>query len=89
MWNLGDKNDLYNAQEVIPFCKIIENRFQLIHEKYGFNSRKCNSAIEIDLSKLIIALPTTNEIVNAFEQNLTGRFTYDNTSCFWHWNFTA
>ena len=80
--NLGDKNDLYNAQDIILFCEIIENRFQLIHEKYGFNSRKCNSAIERDLSKVIIALPTTNETVNVFEQNLTGGFSYDNTSCF-------
>ena len=28
MRNLGDLNDLYNAQDVISLCEIIENRFQ-------------------------------------------------------------
>ena len=28
MRNLVDMNDLYNAQDVILLCKIIENRFQ-------------------------------------------------------------
>ena len=71
--NLGDMNDLYNTQDVILLCEIIENRFQLMHERYGFNPRKCNSAsslsgsIERDLSKVIIALATTNEIVDVFE----------------------
>ena len=75
--NLGDMNDLYNAQDVILLCEIIENRFQLMHDRYGFNPRKCNSAsslsgsIERDLSKVIIALPTTKEIVDVFEQTLT------------------
>ena len=74
MRNLGDMNDLYNMQDVILLCEIIENRFQLMHNRYGFNSRKCNSAsslsgsIERDLSKVIIALPTTNEIADVFEQ---------------------
>ena len=41
-----------------------------MHNRYGFNPRKCDSAsslcgsIERDLSKVIIALPTTNEIVD-------------------------
>ena len=71
--NLGDMNDLYNTQDVILWCKIIENRFQLMHDRYGFVPRKCNSAsslsgsIERDLSKVIIALPTTNEIIDVFE----------------------
>ena len=73
MRNLGDMNDLYNTQDVILLCEIIKNRFQLMHERYGFNPRKCNSAsslsgsIERDLSKVIIALATTNEIVDVFE----------------------
>ena len=77
MRNLSDMNDLYNAQDVILLCEIIENRFQLMHDRYGFNPRKCNSAsslsgsIERDLSKVIIALPTTKEIVDVFEQTLT------------------
>ena len=53
-------NDLYNTQDVILLCGM--------HDRYGFNLRECNSAsslsgsIERDLSKVIIALPTTNEI---------------------------
>ena len=43
MRNLGDMNDLYNAQDVILLCKIIENRFQVMQEICGFNPRKCNS----------------------------------------------
>ena len=56
-----------------------------MHDRYGFNPRKCNSAsslggsLERDLSKVIIALPTTNEIVDIFEQTLTGRFSCVNT----------
>ena len=78
-------NDLYNTQDVILLREIIENRFQLMHDKYSFNPRKCNSAsslsdsIERDLSKVIIALPTTNEIVDVFEQTLTGGFNCVNT----------
>ena len=85
MRNLGDMNDLYNTQDVILLCEIIENRFQLMHDKYGFNPRKCNSAsslsgsIERDLSKVIIALPTSNETVDMFEQTLTGGFSCVNT----------
>ena len=44
MRNLGDMNDLYNAQDVILLCKIIENRFQVMQETCGFNPRKCNSS---------------------------------------------
>ena len=63
MRNLGDMNDLYNAKDVILLCEIIQSKFQLVHDKYGFNPRRCNSAsslsgsIERDLSKVIIALP--------------------------------
>ena len=28
MRNLGDMNDLYNVQDIILLCEIIENRFQ-------------------------------------------------------------
>ena len=44
MRHLGDLNDLYNFQDVALLCEILENRFQLMHERYGFNPRKCNSA---------------------------------------------
>ena len=85
MRNLGDMNDLYNPQDFILLCEIIENRFQLMHDKHGFNPRKCNSAssmsgsMERDLSKVIIALPTNNETVDVFEQTLTGGFSCVNT----------
>ena len=85
MRNLGDMNNLYNTQDVILLCEIIENRFQLMHDKYGFNPRKCNSAsslsdsIDKDLSKVIIVIPTTNKIIDVFEQTLTGGFSCINT----------
>ena len=44
MRNLGDLNDLYNMQDTILLCEIIENRFQIMQEKFGFNPRKINSA---------------------------------------------
>ena len=44
MRNLGDMNDLYNAQDTILLCEIIENTFQLMQDEYGYNPRKCNSA---------------------------------------------
>ena len=68
MRNLGDMNDLYNGQDVILLCEIIENRFQLMQEENGFNPRKCDSAstlsgsIEREMSKVIIALPTSSEV---------------------------
>ena len=80
MRNLSDMNDLYNAQDVILLCEIIENRIQLMQDKYGFNPRKCNSAstlsgsIERDLSKIIISLPTNNEHVELFQKTLTEGF---------------
>ena len=45
MRNLGDMNDLYNAQDVALLCEIAENRFQFMHDQYGFNLRQCNSAV--------------------------------------------
>ena len=40
MINLGDMNDLYNTQDVILLCEIIESRFQMMNDKYKFNLRK-------------------------------------------------
>ena len=60
MRNLGDLNDLYNMQDVILLCELIENRFQLMHQKFGFNPRKINSAstlsgcVQRDQSKVLI-----------------------------------
>ena len=78
-------NDLYNAQGVILLCKIAENRFQFMHDQYGFNPRKCNSAstisgfIEREMSRVITALLTPNEAVDFFEQTITGGFSLVNT----------
>ena len=83
--NLGDMNDLYNAQDVILLCKIAENKFKFMHDQYGFNQRKCNSAstlsdcIEREMSHVIIVLPTSNEVVDIFEQAITEGFSLVNT----------
>ena len=37
MRSLGDMNDLYNMQDVILLCEIIEKRFQKMQNKFGFN----------------------------------------------------
>ena len=39
MRNIGDLNDLYNVQDVILLCEIIENRFQAMQDTSGFNPR--------------------------------------------------
>ena len=73
MRNLGDLNDLYNAQDVILLTEIVESRFQAMQNTYGFNPRKCNSAglvsgcIEREISKIILALPTKLEHAEIFE----------------------
>ena len=85
MKNLGDMNDLFNEQDVILLCKIRENRFQFMHDRYGFNPRKCNSAstlrscIEREMLRVIIALPTSNEAVDIFEQTIAVSFSSVNT----------
>ena len=81
MRNLGDINDLYNMQDVILLCEIIENRFQKMQNKFGFNPRKCNSAstlsgcVQRNQSKVIISLPTNYKNAEFFEQTLIGGFT--------------
>ena len=81
MRNLGDMNDLYNMQDVILLCEIIENRFEKMHKKFGFNPRKCNSAsnlrgcVQRNQSKVIIALPTNYEHAEIFEKTLIGGYT--------------
>ena len=85
MKNLGDLIDWYNAQDIILLNETIENRFQAMHETYGFKPRKCNSAssmsgyIEREMSRIIIALPTKLEHVEIFEETVTGRFSSVNT----------
>ena len=69
MRNLGDMNDLYNVQDAIILCEIIENRFEQMYQKFGFNPRKCNSAgtlsgcVQRETSKVIITLPTNFELL--------------------------
>ena len=76
MRHLGDMNDLYNMQDVILLCEIIENRFEKMHKKIGFNPRKCNSAstlsgcVQRNQSKVIITLPTNYEHAKIFEKTL-------------------
>ena len=85
MRHLGDLNDLYNAQDVILLTELIENRFQFMQDKYGFNPRKCNSAstlsgcIEREMSKVIISFPTTIDHHEIFEKTITGGFSCVNT----------
>ena len=80
MRNLGDLNDLYNAQDVIVLTEIIEIRFQAMQNADGFNPRKCNSAssmrgcIEREMSKIILALPTKCKHAKIFEQAVIGGF---------------
>ena len=56
-----------------------------MHDQYGFNPRKCNSAstlsgcIEREMLRVIIALPTSNVVVDIFEQTVTGGFSSVNT----------
>ena len=81
MRNLGDINDLYNMQDVILLCEIIENRFEKMHKKFGFNPRKCNSAstlsgcVQRNQSKVIITLPTKYEHAEIFEKTLIEGYT--------------
>ena len=81
MRNLGDMNDLYKTQDVILLCEIIENRFEEMHKKFGFNPRKCNSAntlsgcVQRNQSKVIITLPTNYEHAEIFEKTLIGGYT--------------
>ena len=63
----------------------MENRFQFMHEKYGFNPGQCNSAstlsgfIERKMDRVILALPTKLEHVGIFEQKIKGDFSSVNT----------
>ena len=80
MCHLGDMNDLYNVQDVILLSQICGNRFQFMYDRYGFNPRKYNSTstlrgcIKREMSKVIIALPTSNEVLDIFERTITAGF---------------
>ena len=56
-----------------------------MHDQYSFNPWRCNSAstlsgcCEREMSRVIIALPTSNKAVDTFEQKITGGFSTVNT----------
>ena len=85
MRNLGDLNDLYNTPDVILLTEIIESRFQVMQNTYGFNPRKCNSAssmsggTEREMPKIILVLPTKYDHVEIFEETVIGGFSCVNT----------
>ena len=63
MKNLEDMNYLYNAQDVIFLTEIVENRFQIMYKKYGFNPRKCNSASTLGGSSVNTRLAFDTQIL--------------------------
>ena len=85
MRNLSDLNDLYNAQDVIILLEIIENRFQSMQDKTGYNPRIINSAsklsvcIQREQSKCVLSLPINNTQMEIFEKTLSGGFSSVNT----------
>ena len=85
MRNLSDLNDLYNVQDVIILLEMMENRFQSMQEKSGYNPRIINSAsklsgyIQREQTKSILALPVNNTQVEVFEKTLCGGFSCVNT----------
>ena len=81
MHSLSDSTDLYNVQDVIFLCEIMENRFQTLYGvSVGYNPRKINSAsklsdcIQREKSNVNLALLTNNAIIETFEKILTGGF---------------
>ena len=56
-----------------------------MHDSYGFNPKKYNSAIsmtgciEREMSRIILSLPTKHEHLEIFEQTVTGGFSSVNT----------
>ena len=85
MRNLSSLNDLYNAQDVIILLEIIENTFQSMQDKTGYNPRIFNSAsklsgcIQREQSKCVLALPINNTQLDIFEKTLSGGFSSVNT----------
>ena len=66
------------------YFMIIENRFQKMQDRFGFNPRKCNSAstlsvcVQRNQSKVIISLPTNHEHAKIFERTLTRGYSWVN-----------
>ena len=78
--NLSDLNDLYNVQDIILLLEMMENRFQSMQEKSGYNPRitksasKLSGCIQREQSKVILALLTNNNQMEVFEKTVAGRF---------------
>ena len=45
MENLGEPNKLYNFQDTIILCEILESQASFLSKKFKFNPRKFKSAI--------------------------------------------
>ena len=80
MHNLSAMNDLYSFQDTCLLCKILENWSEEINKICRLIPRKhksvsaLNGCIEKEMSKVILSLPTNNEVVEMFESTLTGWF---------------
>ena len=78
MHNLFVLNDLYSFQGPCLLRKILENWSEEINKSCRLIPRKHNSvsalngSIEKEMSKVILSLPTNNEVVEMFESTLTG-----------------
>ena len=78
MRDFSDLNDLYNVQDVILLLEIIDKSLM-------YKPRKCNSAsklsscIQREQSKVILALPMNNSVMEVFEKTLTGGLSCINT----------
>ena len=85
MRNLSNLNDLYNAQDIILLLEMIENRFQVMEDRTGYNPRIINSAskfsgcIQRKKSKIILALPTNKIQMETFEKTVMEDFSCVNT----------
>lgn len=77
--NLGELNKLYNFQDTIILCEILEQHSSQLQNLFKFNPRECNPAspfsgcIHRDKSKCLIALPTEVEHIRVFEKNIKWR----------------
>ena len=49
MRSLSDLNDLYNVQDVILLLEMIENRFQAMQDRTGYNPKIINSASKLSV----------------------------------------
>ena len=82
---LGDMNRIYNFQDTLILCEILEQRASLLEKLFKFNPRKCNSAssfsgtVHRNKSKCNIVMPTNAEQIRVFEKTLIGGYSCVNT----------